>query len=410
MYKKNSDVYAQHISSVLEFMYRHRKTSRIEISQATHLTPALITSITNVLLAQGLIVETGDEISHLPGSGRKRKLLTLKESSAYVIGIEINMRGIFTVLSDILGHVIYQNELPLASYNVRNINAEIISQINICLTKIEPSLILGVGIGIPGHFDYHTQVIISNNPLWEDFHLEQISKHFSFPFIVNNNVECMSLGEYLFHPEECPNKFLFYHIGHGLFCSYFNAQQIGIKENYHIGEVGHTIVDINGPLCECGKKGCLQTYISESWLIKNAKFLFNHSSNNILKSLAQTPDEISIETIIKAYELGDPYFGQQIDQGIRLLSISIANILIMQDSEKIYLNSKLFQYKPFQSQTTALVEEQLSFLPIKHDIGVEIVNFDNYRGAHGACALACFAFFIKHKSFVSMVHTSKKTP
>lgn len=404
MYKKNSDVYAQHISSVLEFMYRNQKTSRIEISHATHLTPALITAITNDLIAQGLIVETGDEISHLPGSGRKRKLLTLKSFASYVIGIEINMRGIFVSLADTLGNEVHSACLSFQAYDVQNINAEIIDQIKTCLRKIDPSLILGVGIAVPGHFDYTTQTIISNNPLWQSFHLEQISKHFSFPFIINNNVECMSLGEYLFNPEHCPDKFLFYHIGHGLFCSYFNVEQMGIKENYHIGEVGHTVVDINGPLCECGKKGCLQTYISESWLIKNGKFLLGRSSNGILKSLVESPDEINIETIIKAYELGDPYFSHQIDQGIRLLSISIANILIMQDSDKIYLNSKLFQHQAFQSQTISLVEEQLSFLPIKHNIGVKIVPFDNFRGAHGACALAVFAFFIKHKNFISAAH------
>lgn len=404
MYKKFSDVYTRHISSVLEFMYRHRKTSRIEISQATHLTPALITTVTNDLLAQGTIVETGDEISHLPGSGRRRKLLTLKDFSSYVIGIEINMRGIFIVLSDILGNIVYQNDLSFASYDLHNINTEIISQIRICLTKIDPALVLGVGIAVPGHFDYGTQTIVSNNPLWNAFHLDQISKHFPFPFIVNNNIECMSLGEYLFNPSECPDKFLFYHIGHGLFCSYFNAEQLEIKENYYTGEVGHTIVDINGPLCECGKKGCLQTYISESWLIKNGRFLFGRSSNAILSSLVQSPDEINIETIIKAYELGDAYFGHQIDQGIRLLSISIANILIMQDCDKIYLNSKLLQHKAFQAQTSALVEDQLNFIPMKHSIGVEIVDFDNYRGAHGACALACFAFFIKHKNFLNAIH------
>ncbi len=408
MYKKNSDVYAQHISSVLEFMYRNRRTSRIEISQATHLTPALITAITNDLTEQGWIAETGDEISHLPGSGRKRKLLTLKPFALYVIGIEINLRGIFVRLTDTLGNALHESCLSFASYDVQNINTEITDQIQTCLHKVDPNLVLGAAIAVPGHFDYTSHTIISNNPLWQSFHLDHISQHFDFPFIVNNNVECMSLGEYLFHPEHCPDKFLFYHIGHGLFCSYFNAEQMGIKENHHIGEVGHTVVDLNGPLCECGKKGCLQTYISESWLIKNAKFLFDRSSNGILRSLVDSPDAINIETIIKAYELGDSYFSHQIDQGIRLLSISIANILIMQDSDKIYLNSKLFEHQAFQAQTIALVEEQLSFLPIKQKIEVKIVDFDPFRGANGACALAVLAFFIKHKNFLSAIHTPKK--
>ena len=126
-------------------------------------------------------------------------------------------------------------------------------------------------------------------------------------------------------------EFLFYHVGHGLFCSFFHAEQLGIKANYYIGEVGHTVVDINGQLRECGKRGCLQTYISESWLVKNARFLFHQSSSSIFRSLADTAEAIDIDTVIKAYELGDPYFNTQIDLGIRLLSVSVANTLIIRD-------------------------------------------------------------------------------
>ena len=329
MYKKQSDIYKNHVASVLEFIYRAGQTSRIEIANNTGLTPALMTSITADLMEKGQIMETGDEISGISGSGRKRKLLTLNASSGYLLGIEINMRGIFIALTDLVGTVIQCTSKPLSSYNVDNINEELVAQINICIEKIKVEKIYGAGIAIPGHFDYFKKTIISNNPLWSAFNLEEISSHFPFAFTVNNNVECMSLGEYLFNASNSPDKFLFYHIGHGLFCSFFNSSQLGIKENSYIGEIGHTVVDINGPVCECGKKGCLQTYISESWLIKTGQLLFNSSPNNILRSLVTSENDITIETIIKAYELGDSYFTTKIDQGLKLLSTSIANTLII---------------------------------------------------------------------------------
>ena len=399
MDKKKSDVYSQHVSSVLEFIYRKQKTSRIEIANATGLTPALMTEITGDLKSQNLIVEIGDEISNAPGSGRKRKLLTLNASAGYLIGIELNMRGIFFVITDLSGKVITEACETFSSYDVNNINSEIVLQLNLLLKKVDPSKIFGAGIAIPGHFDYDSQTIISNNPLWKAFNLKEISVYFPFPFIVNNNVECMSLGEYLFQAKNSPDKFLFYHIGHGLFCSFFNAEQLGVKNNYYIGEVGHTVVDINGPLCECGKRGCLQTYISESWLIKNARFLFHQSSSSIFRSLVDNAEAIDIDTVIKAYELGDPYFNTQIDLGIRLLSVSVANTLIIQDIDKIYLNSRLFRHDSFQNQLTALIQEQLNFIPTKRNIEIEITQFDDYRGAIGACALASFAFLIKNKHF-----------
>lgn len=176
---------------------------------------------------------------------------------------------------------------------------------------------------------------------------------------------------------------------------------MGIKENSYIGEIGHTVVDINGPVCECGKKGCLQTYISESWLIKTGQLLFNSSPNNILRSLVASENDITIETIIKAYELGDSYFTNKIDQGLKLLSTSIANTLIIQDSEKIYLNSKLFQHLSFKNQIISQIQEQLNFIPMKRNIDIEITEFDNFRGAKGAAALAALHFYQKFQFRVS---------
>lgn len=399
MYKKKSDVYRNHVASVLEFIYRSQQTSRIEIANNTGLTPALITSITGDLTAEGTIMETGDEISEAPGSGRKRRLLTLNPGVGYFVGTEISMRGIFTVLTDICGTVLSHISTPLADCHVDNINEEIVSQISTCINGKNTDLIFGAAIAVPGHFNYFSKTIISNNPLWSAFNLEKISGHFPFSFTVNNNVECMSLGEYLFHSNDSPDRFMFYHIGHGLFCSFFDSSQLGIKDNDYIGEIGHTVVDINGPVCECGKKGCLQTYISESWLIKNGQLLFTQSSSNILRSLADSPEDITIETIIKAYELGDPYFSSKIDLGIRLLSTSVANTLILHDSDKIYLNSKLFFHQPFRKQIISQIQEQLNFIPAKQKTEIEITDFDEFRGAKGACALAAFTFLIRNPNF-----------
>ena len=97
--------------------------------------------------------------------------------------------------------------------------------------------------------------------------------------------------------------------------------------------------------------------------------------------------------MIKAYELGDPIFNTQIDfLGIRLLSVSVANTLIIQDIDKIYLNSRLFRHDSFQNQLTALIQEQLNFIPTKRNIEIEITQFDDYRGAIGACALLLLHF------------------
>lgn len=399
MYKKDSDTYLQNVAMVLEYIYRNPKTSRIEISHATGLTPAAITHIVNELIKKQWVLETGDEFKETAGSGRRRKVLVLNHQIGYLIGIEFNMKGIFLAVTDMLGNTLVTTSKLSDDYDVNDINHVITSLISDSIQGLEVDKIFGVGIAIPGHFDATQQSIITNNPMWEHFNLNEIKKSFPFPFAVENNIECMALGQYLFHPLHTPDKFLFFHIGYGLFCSFFNAEHLGPKENYYIGEIGHTVVDLNGPSCECGKNGCLQTYISNSWLLKKAQFLFDHSNNTALKGLVESPDDITIETIINAYELGDIYLNQQIDLGITLLGISVANTLIMHDGDKIYLNSELLSKHKFHNQLLALVKEQLSFIPTKRDIQIEITEINDHRGACGACALVAFSFFIKNKNF-----------
>ena len=400
MYKKDSEVYIQNVSSVLEFIYRNPETSRIEISNATGLTPAAITNIVSELISKEWISETGDEVSVINGSGRRRKVLTLNENAGYLLGLEFNMNGIFISITDIIGNTIAKDYKKLDNYVIENLNDEIIYVIKNCIKNLDSSKILGAGIAVPAHFDIHTEKIISNNPIWNNFNLFKIKKDFDFPFVVENNIECMALGEYLFNPIGSPNKFLFLHVGHGLFCSFFDSNNLGINKNYYIGEIGHTVVDINGPKCECGKKGCLQTYISESWLLKNAKFFFENSTNTILHDLVKNQDEITLKTIIAAYKLGDSYFRKKIDLGLELLGTSIANILIMRDADKIFLNSELLSNDIFSNQIIDVVKSQMMFIPTKLDINIEIKNFNFYRGSKGACALASFAFFIKNINYI----------
>ena len=107
--------------------------------------------------------------------------------------------------------------------------------------------------------------------------------------------------QYLFNASNSPDKFLFYHIGHDYSVPFLILHSWGIKENSYIGRNGHTVVDINGPVCECGKKGCLQTYISESWLIKTrSSFCLTALPITFTKVLLPLRNDITIETIIKA--------------------------------------------------------------------------------------------------------------
>lgn len=183
----------------------------------------------------------------------------------------------------------------------------------------------------------------------------------------------MAIGEYLFNAQYTPENFLFFHVGAGMFCSFFQSKNLGFNSNYYLGEIGHTVVDINGPKCECGKQGCLQTYISDSWLLKRAHFLFNYSQNTTLKSLVSQAKNIDLAT-------------------------SISNSLIFQDPHKIYINSELLNYSSFKNQLVDSEKNNYHLYQLKKNF-IEVLHYNIYRGAKGAAALASLGFFIKHTGY-----------
>lgn len=397
--KTKSETLRYNTAKALLAIYRRKAISRIEIANQTGLTPASVTHIVNDLMAEGKIIETGEEVRDFSGSGRSRKLLTLNDSYGSLLGIELNMKGIFLVLTDIDGEVFHQASLGPDAYEVEEINDRIIELIQETLVAFPEIKLVGAGIAIPGHLDVASQSILTNNVRWRHFNLDIIKKEFTFPFVSDNNIETMALSEYLFHSEKSPEKSLFLHVGHGLFCSFFDGKHLARKRNPYIGEIGHTVVDIQGSQCECGKHGCLQTYISDTWLLNNSTFLFNHATNSVLHSMVKSADEINLKVIADSYLLGDTYLKNLIDKGLILLATSIANTLILHDANKIYINSELLNYHQFKDDVIEQIHSQLNFIPTKNNLEIEILPLDPMRGAVGGAALASLNSFVDYAGF-----------
>lgn len=385
-----SEAYRQNTAKIIEFIYRNHSVSRIKMANALNIKPATVTNIITSLIQEGLVFETGDQIRERKGSGRSRKLLTINPNYAFFIGIEFNMTGIMVAATNAIGESLYQKKIRHLSYPIEQINQTILTLIQDCLAFLGDKSCTGIGIAIPGHLDTIHQSVLSNNQMWKYFNVTELKNALSIPIFLQNNIECMALKEYLLDAHKSPDKFLFLHVGPGLFCSFFDSLHITDKKSNYIGEIGHTVVDINGSFCECGKRGCLQTYISDTWLIENAKYLYQHSNNTVLKNIVSSEQDITLDSIVSAYTLGDTFLIQKIELGLSLLAISIANTLIIYDSQKIFINSRLLQFLDFKEKLLNHIQAQLDFILTDHQLDIEILPFDIYRGAQAACSLAIY--------------------
>ena len=382
---------------ILDKIYAKGPISRIDISNETGITPATVSEITGNMIQENIIHEIGEVIPEENKSGRKKILLGISPNHSFYIGTELSPKYISFCLTDNIGKIYKEKTIQLDNSNLEEILSEefyinkLSSFIDSC-TNYNPK---GIGIALPGHFDEVNKSIITNNSFWKNFDITILLERFDLPIYFENNVKCMTLSERLFSFNGNDDNFIFFHVGRGMFCSYMYNGELYAKDNFLVGEIGHIVVHPNGELCECGKRGCLQTYGSEAWIIKKSQILFDNSETTYLKQLVSERNKITIETILKAYRLGDEGIIKILNSAINYLSITINNLSMMIDSSKIIIHGELFNEDLLKNLLEELLKQNINLLSknIKQDILLK--EYNNYNGALAAAALCVSKLLIK---------------
>ena len=325
---------------ILDKIYAKGPISRIDISKETGITPATVSAITGSLIQEKLLYELGEDEEHAK-VGRKKILLGIKKQHSYFIGCELSEKYFSFVLSDNTGNVIDKEKATVSSEKILAEGADLFCHLlEQFIFRNNSYTIQAVGVAIPGRY-LHNDLITTNNQTWKQFDLAKIKNEFSFPIYFSNNVNCMALAKRLFSAYQLDENFIYFHFARGMHCSYMYNGKIYGKSNIVIGEIGHTVVCPDGEVCGCGRRGCLQTYASESWLTKKAKIIFETAELTHLKSLVTDKEEITIQTILTAYNLGDQAILNLLHLAFKYLAQSLLNLSMMIDAKKIYLHSPI---------------------------------------------------------------------
>lgn len=382
---------------ILDKIYAKGPISRIDISKETGITPATVSEITGNMIQENLIHEIGEVIPEESKSGRKKILLGISPNHSFYIGTELSPKYISFCLTDNVGKILKEKIISLNTSNLDETLTEeyYVNELNSFIKNCEEYQPKAVGVALPGHFDENNKCIISNNSFWKNFNIKSILDNIELPIYFENNVKCMTLAERLFTFTGIDSNFIFFHVGRGMFCSYMYNGSLYAKDNFLVGEIGHVVVHPDGELCECGKRGCLQTYGSEAWIIKKSQILFDNSEITYLKQLVTDKNKITIETILKAYSLGDEGIIKILHSAIRYLSITINNLSMMIDSNKIIVHGELFNEPLLRNLLKELLNQNISLLSKHKNQDIIIKAYRNYNGALSAAALCVSKYLIE---------------
>lgn len=329
--------------NILNIIRKRGPISRSEIAEITGLTPATITNITSELIDNNLIIEgeSGDS-----SGGRKPIMLRIRCDYYRVIGVYLGSRKIKIIASDLMANTKYKKEIPYekkpltADEALEIIKNEIISINEKYLAKGKK--VVGVGIGIHGLVDSNKGVsIFAPNLGWRNINIvETLEKATDIPVYIDNNTRTMGLGERWFGTGKNVSSFFCLNVEYGIGGSLFIADNSFSGVSFGAGEIGHTTVDVNGEICSCGNRGCLETIASVKALTKMAFLGYaEHKNSSIFEGQdVKSPDDILPEKIFESARMGDEFAISLIRRIGENIGIGIANIINTLNPELVIIN------------------------------------------------------------------------
>ncbi|MDR6551621.1 ROK family transcriptional regulator [Paenibacillus qinlingensis] len=262
-------------SKVLKLLHRERLISRIEISRKSGIQKQTVTNIIGDLLHQGLVVE--EETLSLRGAGRRPTQLRLNRERLVSIGVEVTKSHVAGVLMDYNRMLLHQEKMSLSLTPIRDTNSVqaqdaaeqllnmLIQIIEMLLAKVpEASIFTGIGVGVQGIVNSHEGIVIHSPYLgWFQVPVRSLLEdRFSIPVFIDNNVRAFAIGEVWSRPEEDLGHVLCVYLDEGVGSAIVINHEIYSGYQYQAGEIGHVKIELNGELCYCGQRGCLEPYVS----------------------------------------------------------------------------------------------------------------------------------------------------
>lgn len=312
--------------TVLNLIRRNENISRSELAEKTGLTPPSISRITKELMERDLIIESGVGESHV---GRKPIMMEFNESSRSIIGLDLRPDHINGVITDLSPKIVkkYEKEfdINLTSNEILEISRNFL--INIIEDAEDIAPLLGVGIVLPGVVDIAKGELTYSAPMgWSKVDIKSNFKEVlpDLPFKIDNLAHAVALGEKWLKNGREREDFVYVYVGKGIGAGIIANGQIYHGSEYNAAEIGHSTINFNGPQCNCGNRGCLETYCSTKVLQRNIE-------NEL---------DIKIKSEEELWEIlnsNDNKVKEIIEEALDYLGIGIANLINTLNPEKIII-------------------------------------------------------------------------
>jgi glucokinase len=264
----------------------------------------------------------------------------MKGSGNAVLGVDIGGTKIALGIVDRSGRILAQGRTPMIANGTPEAALDaVVSAIDSMLTT--SGQIEGIGICAPGPLDPQSGVVLNppNLPCWRNFPLaEKVRAKYSVPVKVDNDANAAALAETLWGAARGFQYVFYATIGTGIGTGIVFDGSIYHGKTGSAGEGGHVSIDYRGPVCGCGKRGCIEILAAGPAIGARArdKVAAEPSRGKMLLDLVNgNLSAITSQHVREAFESGDPLARKVLEDTVHLLTIWLGNIVDLLDPDVI---------------------------------------------------------------------------
>jgi glucokinase-like ROK family protein len=316
---------------VLDLIRENGQISCAQICRSSNLSKATVSEIVKSLKKQNFVWEAGEGKS---AGGRPPKLLSFNPKGRRIIGVDIDVSVIVVALIDLCGNI--ESKLKIAVPSDRkelSIAKVLVSHINKLRENsgIGTRNLLGVGVAMTGEVDESGVVLYSSGFGWRNVDLKGIlTRYCGLPAFVDNRARAMALGEHWLGSGRGGANLIYVNVSDGVGSGIILDGNLYRGAFSRGGEIGHTTMVKGGPVCRCGKRGCLEALVSGPAIVRWVK---ERTGDKAFSNVPRKPDEI-LDAALK----GDRLAVKALQHAGYYLGVAIAGLINTFDPESVVLS------------------------------------------------------------------------
>ncbi|WP_321336705.1 ROK family transcriptional regulator [Breoghania sp.] len=387
---------------ILQTLRRAGTMARIELGQATGLSPSTVTAITADLLSEGLIEEWSDTPADLPAPahrGRPRTLLSLAPQAASVLAVKLSLGKADLILADYSGRHLAQAKISIDTLGTpaAEFGALLAETIRNFLNRNEPGYprLAEIVVAAQGFIDTRVGTVVWS-PAFKEPGVEIVAplkRAFRVPCRISNDVNMIAEALHGSNPLHYGGSFAVVFMDFGVGMALYADGQLFTGETGSAAEFGHANHIPGGRLCQCGKRGCMEAYLGIYSILRAANGLPDDFDP---WKLEVGPD--TLPELVARAQAGDRKALDAFAEAGRALGYGLARVIALFDPRLVAITGTgmlafgLLETAMYQALKEALVEDLRKTIPIEpHSSTEDLIGMGTISGALRRLDLASFA-------------------